>query len=417
MNLHRANSHNVEIPWIEDIPSHWEVKKLGYIARLKSGENITSESILENDLFPVYGGNGLRGYFSQYTHNGYHILIGRQGALCGNIRYAKGKFWASEHAIVVSPMVKYETVWLGELLRAINLNQYSVSAAQPGLSVENISSIRIPFPTLEEQKAIATFLDRKTAAIDTLIAKKQRLIELLEEKRAALINQAVTKGLNPDVPMKDSGIPWIGEIPEHWNFIPLGLCLKLITYGFTSPMEATDEGPYMLTANDIKNGYVDYKNSRHTKLEEVEKLTGKCKPIKGDILLTKDGTLGRLAIADGTTCCINQSVALIRNGNKYLTTQFMYYMLRSRAYQDWMLFEAGGSTIKHIYITRVTKMRAVVPPEKEQDDICHRAREIDIHYNKLIKRVSLQIQKLQEYRQSLITAAVTGKLRSQLPDL
>ena len=121
--------------------------------------------------YPVYGGNGLRGHFLEYTHEGEFALIGRQGALCGNVNYASGKFWASEHAIVVSPTKELIVRYIGELLRAMNLNQYSVAAAQPGLSAEQIGRLIIPLPAEKEQHTIARFLDHKTAQIDALIAK------------------------------------------------------------------------------------------------------------------------------------------------------------------------------------------------------------------------------------------------------
>ena len=131
--------------------------------------------------FLCLGGNGLRGYTTSYTHNGAYALIGRQGALCGNVNYAAGKFWASEHAIVVAPLQPIDTRWLGELLRAMNLNQYSVSAAQPGLSVEVIRDLCIPYPPLVEQSNIVAFLDHETTKIDGLIMQQQRLIELVKE--------------------------------------------------------------------------------------------------------------------------------------------------------------------------------------------------------------------------------------------
>ena len=182
------------IEWLGKVPAHWQLKKLQHIARLRSGETMTAQMMNENDEFPVYGGNGLRGYFNFYTHDGNYVLIGRQGALCGNINYGSGKFWASEHAVVVSPTIELETFWLGELLRTMNLNQYSTSAAQPGISVEQIARLKIPFPPVEEQRSIARFLDYKTAQIDALIAKKETLLKKLAEKRTALISQAVTKG-------------------------------------------------------------------------------------------------------------------------------------------------------------------------------------------------------------------------------
>ena len=111
---------------------------------MQSGESITAEGIQESGEYPVFGGNGLRGYTSAFTHDGHFVLVGRQGVLCGNINYGCGKFWASEHAVVASPVKQVETVWLGEMMRAMNLNQYSVAAAQPGLSVDLVSRIATP---------------------------------------------------------------------------------------------------------------------------------------------------------------------------------------------------------------------------------------------------------------------------------
>lgn len=198
---------------------------------LKSGENITSEMIAEGGDYPVYGGNGLRGNYHKFTHSGYYALIGRQGALCGNINYASGEFWASEHALVVSPLKEFAIVWMGELLRAMNLGQYSVTAAQPGIAAEMIRGLRIPVPPLAEQRAIAAFLDRETGRVDRLVAKKRELIERLKEKRTALISRTVTRGLPAEVaakaglpinpPLKPSGLDWLGDIPKHWEVVPL----------------------------------------------------------------------------------------------------------------------------------------------------------------------------------------------------
>lgn len=180
------------VEWLGEIPAHWEVKRLKYVTHLRSGKNIVSEQIKETGDYPVFGGNGLRGYFSEFTHDGNFVLIGRQGAYCGNIKYGKGKFWASEHAVVVSPLIAYEMIYLGELLRSMNLNQYSVSAAQPGLAVDTIKNLQIPFPPLEEQHSIVRHIETECAGIDAKKAKTEKLIELLTEYRTALISEVVT---------------------------------------------------------------------------------------------------------------------------------------------------------------------------------------------------------------------------------
>lgn len=180
------------VEWLGEVPAHWEVMKLRRLATLKSGENIISQELEEGSEYPVFGGNGIRGYSARFTHDGEYVLIGRQGALCGNINYASGRFWASEHAVVVSPTREFSARWMGELLRAMNLNQYSLSAAQPGLSVDRVLALSIPVPPVHEQRVIADFLDRKTAKIDGLIAKVDTAIARLREYRAALITAAVT---------------------------------------------------------------------------------------------------------------------------------------------------------------------------------------------------------------------------------
>jgi len=180
------------IPWLGGIPEHWKMKKLKYIAKLQTGEGITSDLIREEGPYPVFGGNGLRGYSSSFTHEGDFVLIGRQGALCGNINYASGRFWASEHAVVATASVTYAHLWLGELLRTMNLNQYSQSAAQPGLSVERIQNLFIPIPPIEEQRIIADSIDASSRAADSIIAKVEKEISLLQEYRTALISEAVT---------------------------------------------------------------------------------------------------------------------------------------------------------------------------------------------------------------------------------
>ncbi len=179
------------IPWLGNIPAHWEVRKLKQIARLQSGETINSEMFTESG-YPVFGGNGFRGYTDTYNHDGNYILIGRQGALCGNINYAHGQFFATEHAVVVYPFKYEDIIWLGELLRSSNLNQYSQSAAQPGLSVSVIGNICYPYPPDKEKKKISTYLQSVLPKIENGINICNDRIDLLQERKQIIINEVVT---------------------------------------------------------------------------------------------------------------------------------------------------------------------------------------------------------------------------------
>lgn len=188
----KAKMKNSGVEWIGDIPEEWEVCKMQYIINLQSGHNLTTEQISEEGPYPVFGGNGIRGYYHDYSHEGDYVLIGRQGALCGNINYAHQKFWPTEHAVVCYPKIPCNYKWLGETLRFMNLGQYSLSAAQPGLSVERIKQLPLPLPPLPVQQAIATYLDEKTSQIDSLIALKQSKIESLKEYKKSIIYEYVT---------------------------------------------------------------------------------------------------------------------------------------------------------------------------------------------------------------------------------
>lgn len=184
------------IDWLGDIPVHWEVIKLKYISNLKSGDNLTAEDIKSEGEYKVFGGNGVRGFYNKFNHEGNLVLIGRQGALCGNINFAEDKFWATEHAIVCNPLMKFDYYWLGKLLEYMNLNQYSLAAAQPGLSVDVIKNLQIPFPIYSEQKLISQNLVEIDNKNNHLISKINNSIDLLKEKRTAIISAAINGEIN-----------------------------------------------------------------------------------------------------------------------------------------------------------------------------------------------------------------------------
>nr|WP_299040021.1 restriction endonuclease subunit S [uncultured Psychrobacter sp.] len=180
------------VEWLGEVPEHWDIVKLSYKMKLLSGDGITSQDIEPAGSYAVYGGNGLRGYTEKYNCNGHYVLIGRQGALCGNINLAKGEFFATEHAVVVYPYEDFDIVFLSEFLRFMDLGQYSVSAAQPGISVERINGLKILVPSYKEQIEIGKHLSKVIERFDALSIQASQQIELLQERRTALISAAVT---------------------------------------------------------------------------------------------------------------------------------------------------------------------------------------------------------------------------------
>lgn len=181
------------VDWIGKTPKHWRLLSLKYLCTMQAGKNLVSEQIEEYGKYPVYGGNGIRGYFSDYNNEGEYLLVGRQGALCGNVHRVTGRFWATEHAVVTKNTAMVSLTFLYYLLKGMKLNQYaSNSAAQPGLSVGAISNIKTVLPPMNEQSKIAIHLDKKCSMIDALICEKEALLGELDTYKRSLIFETVT---------------------------------------------------------------------------------------------------------------------------------------------------------------------------------------------------------------------------------
>ena len=181
------------IDWIGEIPKHWNICKVKHLCRMQAGDNLTAEVIQETGEYPVYGANGRRGFYHAYNLNNDCLLVGRQGALCGNVHIVSGKIWATDHAVITVPTKRAQVSHLYYLLIAMNLNQYALeTAAQPGLSVsviQNLPTLLVPF---DEQKAIASFLDKQSAVLDACIDKMKATIDVLNEYKNSLISSIVT---------------------------------------------------------------------------------------------------------------------------------------------------------------------------------------------------------------------------------
>lgn len=181
-----------EVEWIGEIPEHWGVKRLKYLCRMNSGTNLTSEEISETGDYPVYGGNGIRGYYSKFNNDSSRVLVGRQGALCGNVQLGVAPFWATDHAVVVKELSGYGKEYAFYALTAMNLNRLSMAAAQPGLSVEKITCEFSPVPPSVEQESVASALESKVVGIETVLEMKHEQLEILKQQRQSVIFEYVT---------------------------------------------------------------------------------------------------------------------------------------------------------------------------------------------------------------------------------
>lgn len=267
----------------------------------------------------------------------------------------------------------------------------------------------LPLPPIEAQRAIISFLDRKTAAIDALIAKKERLIELLEEKRQALITQAVTKGLDPNVPMKDSGIDWLGPIPAHWRVARLAHVFGKIGSGTTPPTHREElydgEIPWV-TTSELRENVVTSTQKTVTTSAVREFSALRIWP-PGTILVAMYGaTIGRLARL-GISACVNQACCALA-APAQVVPEFVVASLE--VFRDQLIALGSGGGQPNISQEKIRGFRLAIPPMHEQEAIAARLAQILGHREREHALLQESVGRLREYRQALITAAVTGKI-------
>lgn len=391
------------IPWIGEVPEGWEFSKIKYHCTMKSGDNITALDISDNGEYPVYGGNGLRGFYKIYNKNGNHILIGRQGALAGNVHLVNGKFWATDHAVIVTLKNDVFINYFFRMLESMNLNQYAFdTAAQPGLSVSRIMNLNIVLPNLKEQHRIADFLGSKCSEIDTLIENLRARMESAKEYKKAVITEAVTKGLDKDAKMKDSGVEWIGEIPEGW---------KVVRFKHIASIKSNLVQPdkYMKYPQ-IAPDNIEKDTGRllsHQTVEESGVISGNHLFYRGQILYSKiRPNLNKLTVAPFDGLC---SADMYPIKSKLPTLFMVYSMLSTYFVSQVSLIIQDRVKMPKINQEELGEIKVAVPSQQEMltiaDYLDSKCSEIDA----LLQNYEYQIATLEEYKKSLIYEYVTGK--------
>jgi type I restriction enzyme S subunit len=308
---------------------------------------------------------------------------------------------------------KFTFYWLW--MRRPILTVDSKGGGQPNLSQEDLRSLKIPAPSLTEQRAIAAFLDRETGRIDALIEKKERQIELLEEKRAALISHAVTKGLDPDVPMKDSGVEWLGEIPAHWEIKRLKFVASVQTgfaLGRNLEGRETVELPYLRVAN-VQHGFVDLSDIATVEVgrDEIERYSLQA----GDILMTEGGDydkLGRGTVWEGQIHpCAHQNHVFAVRAHPGTNPYWISLITQANYARHYFILRSKQSTnLASISLTNLIELPVVFPPTEDQGEVLLRVNDETAKLDTLVAKVQKSIDQLREYRTALISAAVTGKI-------
>ena len=398
------------VEWLGDVPAHWGCRRLKTLCAMQSGEAITAESIEATGEYPVYGDNGVRGFSSQYTHDGAYALIGRQGALCGNVHLVRGRFWASEHAVVTNLHGNHAPEWFVSILQAMNLNQYSIAAAQPGLSVDRVLNLWAPVPPQCEQRTIARFLNHAMNRIDRYIRAKEKLIALLEEQKRATINEAVTGQIDvgtgrPYPSYRVSELEWLRRVPSHWE-------TRRSKRVFRPRVELARPKDVQLSATQAWGviAQADFEERIGRKVVRISQHLDKRRHVEiDDFVISMRSFQGGLERA-WTSGCIRSSYVVLR-ATTDISRDFFGFLFKSAGYINALRstadFIRDGQDLNFDNFCRVD---LPFPPLDEQ-------RRIGKALNKRLRAISGVIEMsrqemalLSEFRQRLVADVITGRL-------
>ncbi len=418
--------------WYEFLPSTWNERRVKNIFKL-----ITDIAPNDNDfeLLSLYTSIGVKPRKDMeqrgnkaVTTDGYWIV--KKGDIIVNKLLAwMGAIGLSEYDGVTSPAYDilrksnqnvdarfYTYLFRTEKAQAIfKKHSRGIMDVRLRLYFDKFGAISVPLPPISEQQAIAHYLDTKTAQVD-------RKIDLLTQKatsygnlKQSLINKTVTRGLDKSVPMKDSGIEWLGEVPKHWkiNFL-VKASSSVVDYRGRTPkkVEAEENGIFLVTARNIKKGYIDYSLSEEfVDIDDVQSLLDRGKPKIGDVLFTTEAPLGEVANVDREDFALAQRIIKFRGQNKTLDNYFMKYWLMSSGFQYSLYCNATGSTALGLKGSKVRLLNIVLPPLSEQKEIADYLDTKTAQIDKIIQTINTQIEKLKEFRKTLINDIVTGKIK------
>jgi type I restriction enzyme, S subunit len=427
---------NSDSQWIGIIPKHWDTIALKRKFRLVNGSTPKSGIIeyWDGDILwitPADFSAAINGRIStsarKITHEGLDscgtsivpadsIVITTRAPI-GEVVQADKELCTNQGCkTLVLDASDVRERFIFYLIKASNdqLNALGLGSTFMELSKEALGYYKATLPPISEQKQIADFLDYKTAQIDALIAKKKELIEKLKEQRIAVITQAVTKGLDPDAPMRDSGVDWLGQVPEHWKVIPIKFSLLIpITDGPHETPELFDNGIPFISAEAVKGDKLDFEKKRgYISQEDHHRYSRKYKPLRGDVYMVKSGaTTGNVArVETDEEFNIWSPLAAFRPSPETATTDFIFYFMKSKPFFHSVELSWSYGTQQNIGMGVIANLKMACPPVEEQKEI---TKEITARTQKIdgmINASQSAIDRLTEYRTALITATTTGKI-------
>lgn len=403
------------IEWLPQAPAHWQIKGLRHICRFAYGDSLAAENREEGEV-AVYGSNGQVGTHDTSNTLAPVIVVGRKGSF-GKLNYSLKPVFAIDTTYFIDQRNCLEDLdWLAYALQPLKLDEASKDSAVPGLAREDAYKHKLPVPPLDEQQTIARFLDAKTGQIDVLVAQKRQLIAKLKEKRSALIARTVTRGLPPEAAkaaglepapaMKDSGVEWLGQIPVHWEIEKFSREVH-IAEGQVDPEIEPFASMYLIAPNHIESG-MGRLLALETAAEQFAESGKYLCPADAVIYSKIRPALRKVVIAPEKCLCSADMYPL--TSKKKILNPYLYWLLLSDQFSAWSVLEADRVAMPKINRETLNALRLPIPPQNEQLKIVEYLAAETAKVDRMLEKVEAVISSLTEYRQALITSAVTGKI-------
>jgi type I restriction enzyme S subunit len=424
------------VEWLGELPTSWKVVPLKFIAKVQTGVAKGKDNSGRDTVQVPYlrVANVQDGYLDldtiaeieiptedlpRYRLQKGDVLMNEGGDFD---KLGRGHIWDGSiepcihqnHVFAVRPH-GVSPVWLNAITGSQYAQFYFMTRSKQSTNLASISStnlmeLPVVLPPAMEQTQIAALLDRETAKIDALVAEQRRLMDLLKEKRQAVISHAVTRGLNPDVPMKPSGVEWLGDVPEHWEAKRLKHISPFITVGIVvnPTMFVSDDGRPFIYGGDIREGVIDWGNSRRI-ADESSDANIKTQLHAGDLLTVRVGAPGVTAVVPpechGGNCA---SVMLTRNGD--FNSQWLCFAMNARVVRFQVEVVQYGAAQEQFNISHAINFWVPTPPRPEQNEIAAFLLNETAKFDTLTAEAQRAIDLLQERRTALISATVTGQI-------
>ena len=428
------------IDWIKDIPSSWEINKVKYLATepgtlFLDGDWIESDVIEESGIRYLTTGNvgaGFYkeqgcGYISEKTFSELHclnvypgdLMISRLNEPIGRsciIPDTESRYVVAVDNVILRPNANYNKKFIMYGMNADgyaeHANMIARGATMSRISRSQLGQFWLAFPNIEEQQAIADFLDKECTQIDSIAADLERQIALLQQYKKSLITETVTKGLDKSVPMKDTGVEWIGQIPEHWDVEPIKYRVTFHNgdrgENYPTKSELQSEGIPFINAGHLEGDGLNMANMDYIS-EEKYRIMGGVKLRSGDILYCLRGSVGKNAIVDMNQGTVASSLVAIRSVR--ISAEYLYYCLNSHIEEVQRYWWDNGTAQPNLSADNLGKYKICIPPVEEQKAIVKYLNNICSQIDNLIIGKKKQLSTIQQHKKSLIYEYVTGKKR------